>query len=212
MRVVRDLARHGLLAIAAVGCGALLAGLSAAEPAAGTAGTGSGARHLVQAGGARRAFSQPPVATELSGVSCRGTSLCMAVGVTGIIRENMATEIWNGRSWHGLATPAPVHAVGLSGVSCTSSTRCIAIGSDHPFPRPGHPFALSWNGRRWRMLAVAPLKGSLHSISCPAPGWCMAVGHSAGGVAAAELWDGRSWRVLSMPVVPGSAGASLSAV
>jgi len=215
------------MAIAAAGCGALLAGLGAAAPAAGSAGSGNSAstangarRQLVAAGSALPAFSRPPVATELSGVSCRSTSLCMAVGITGIIpglvHLHMATEIWNGRSWHGLATPASVEAGGpseMSGVSCASRTRCMAIGAIHPVPRTGHPFAVSWNGRRWRMLAVAPLAGSLHGISCPAPARCMAVGRNrSSGGAAAELWDGTSWRLLPLPALPGSAGGSLSAV
>jgi len=98
----------------------------AGSPAAGAAAPGSGRtgqvalRSLVLERTALAAFSRPPVATALAGVSCRNLSLCMAVGVTGIFGQqptHLATEIWDGRSWHGLATPAPAHALGLSAVS-----------------------------------------------------------------------------------------------
>jgi len=219
MRVVRNLAGQGLKAIAAVGCGALLAALSAAAPATGSAGTGNGARRYpLQADGAMPALSRPPVATGLAGVSCRTTSLCMAVGVTGLrVRgsQPLATEIWDGRSWHGLATPAPSHPSGLFAVSCASRTRCMAVGgAQSTHPRTPHPFALSWNGQRWRILAMAPLEGNLRGISCTTPARCMAVGSPASqtGMAAAQMWDGSTWHALAMPTVPGAAAASLSAV
>src|SRR5215470_9085058 len=167
---------------------------------------------LLPTGGAGTVFSRPPVATGLSGVSCRGLSMCMAVGALG----SPVTEIWDGRSWHGLATPFPhpafVRTLAFDGVSCASRTRCMAIGS----ALLGDSFALSWNGLRWRNVAVAPLAGPLTAISCPVPARCMAVGHT--GVAgqdtsaAAEMWDGSTWSVLPMPAVPGAASAALSAV
>jgi hypothetical protein len=152
-------------------------------------------------------FTRPPVATALSGVSCRSTALCMAVGLT---VNRPASEMWDGTSWHGLATPGPAHVVDLAGVSCASRTRCMAIGG----ARAAHPFALSWNGQRWRLTAVAPLAGTLHGISCPDPARCVAVGHPAteSAAATAEMWDSGTWSVLPMQAVPGAVKASLSAV
>ncbi len=219
MRVVRNLAGRGLKGIAAVGCGAFLAASSAAAPAAGSAGIGNGARqHPLQAGGALAALSRPPVATGLSSVSCPTTSLCMAVGITGHrIRRSLplATDIWDGKSWHGLATPAPAHSTGLFAVSCARRTRCMAVGGAHGnHPGTPYPFALSWDGQRWRILAMAPLEGNLRGISCTTPDRCMAVGSPAHetGMAAAQVWDGSTWTALAMPAVPGAASASLSAV
>jgi hypothetical protein len=198
---------------------------AAGSPAAGAAassahGTGQAApQHLALAASALAAVSRPPVATGLSGVSCRNPSLCVAVGITGIFGQqttHLATEIWNGRAWHGLATPAPAHALGLSGVSCASSTQCMAIGSGR-MAGTSYPFAESWNGQAWKTLAVAPGQDTLTGISCPAPGLCMAVGHT-GPLAeqnpspAAELWNGSTWSVLSLPAVPGGQSAELSAV
>ena len=157
--------------------------------------------------GALSAFNRPPVALELSDVACRNPSLCMAVGVT---RLHPATEIWDGRSWHGL--PTPVHAFGLSGVSCASRTRCVAVGR----ALRALPFALSWDGLRWRTMTVPSARASLAGISCPAPAHCMAVGNtlprSGPTSALTEMWNGRTWSVLSMPAVPGAVSAELSAV
>jgi hypothetical protein len=77
----------------------------------GARGTGQAAqRYLAHAGCALPTFSRPLVATGLSDLSCPITSLCMAAGVTGIVpglvSQHLATEIWNGRSWQGLASGA----------------------------------------------------------------------------------------------------------
>src|SRR5215831_1215220 len=151
-------------------------------------------------GTARLSFGRPPVATGLAGVSCRGPSLCMAVGITGIFGQqptHLASEIWNGRSWHGLVTPAPAHALGLYALSCASGTQCMATGSNRT-GGTSFAFAQSWNGRAWKMLPVAPGQDTLTGISCPALARCMAVGHTGplaaqSPSAAAERWDGSSW-------------------
>lgn len=132
---------------------------------------------------------------------------------TAAIGVHPATEIWNGRSWHGLPTPAPVHAADLSGVSCASRSSCMAIGGNSS----GQTFALAWNGRRWRIVAAARLQAAVTGISCPAPTLCMAAGRTGidfnqGSSAAAEMWNGSTWSAQVLPAVPGVAGSSLSAV
>jgi hypothetical protein len=143
----------------------------------------------------------------------------MAVGVTGIFGQqptHLASEIWNGRSWHGLVTPAPPQAFGQLALSCASRTSCMATGSARK-AGTSYPFAESWNGRAWTTLAMAPPQNTMSGISCAAPVLCMAVGHT-GPVAerspspAAELWNGSTWSALSMPAVPGAQSASLLAV
>ena len=137
-------------------------------------------RSMALDGSARPAFNRPPVATALADVSCRSVSLCLAVGLTGIFREQparLATDIWNGRSWHGLATPTPVGALSLSAVSCASRAACMATGSART-SGISHSFAESWDGRAWTTLATAPAQDTLSGISCPAPALCMAVGHT----------------------------------
>jgi hypothetical protein len=196
------------VALAAAGSPAVSAAASSAH------GTGQAtAQHVAPAGSAVPVFSRPPVATALAGVSCRSPSLCMAVGVS---LGHLATDIWNGMSWHGLATPAPAHALGLSAVSCASRTRCMATGSNR-VAGTSYPFAEAWNGRAWKTLAVAPVQDTLTGISCPAPSLCIAVGHTGplaeqSPSAAAEMWNGSTWSVLSMPAVPGAQSAELSAV
>ena len=170
-------------------------------------------RTVAAAGSVLQPFSRPPVATGLSGVSCPSTSLCMAVGIS---LAHLATDIWNGRAWHGLVTPAPAHALGLYAVSCAGRAQCMATGSKRS-GGTSFAFAESWNGRTWKMLPVAPGQDTLTGISCPALARCMAVGHTGplaaqSPSAAAEMWDGSSWSALPMPAIPGAQSATLSAV
>lgn len=171
---------------------------------------GSAAAHAADAS---RHGDPPASATILTSVSCRGSSFCMAAGVAGFFRRQITTEIWNGKTWHGLVTPAPRGAFQLSGVSCANRGRCVAVGGANG----ARPFALSWNGRRWRATKAIPAANTLSGISCPAAATCMAVGHTGAlgnqrGSGLAELWNGQAWRGLSMPAVTGAQGVRLSSV
>jgi hypothetical protein len=68
--------------------------------------------------------------SELTGVSCRSTKACTAVGFAGAAGPIVTlAEAWDGTTWTTQPTPNPPAAPvsELSGVSCTVST-CIAAG------------------------------------------------------------------------------------
>ena len=62
-------------------------------------------------------------------------------------------EVWNGKRWRLIATPASVNDQ-LSSVSCVTSTDCVALGFTQP--TRGHSFshliAARWNGRNWLVM------------------------------------------------------------
>jgi hypothetical protein len=141
----------------------------------------------------------------LEGISCRSGVACIAVGAVGLDQGQPGIPIaqrWNGRKW--VAMPVGVGGSGgqLESISCSSARACVAVGLQAlaEFPRPGRevlPKRLqlsveSYDGRRWTpervpqstasfdefengrtLAAVVP---SLSSVSCVAPGSCVAVG------------------------------------
>jgi hypothetical protein len=129
--------------------------------------------------------------SELTGVSCRSATACIATGNSGNVdAEVTLAERWNGRKWVVQPTPSPsgtnnpsgTSASELAGVSCSSAKACIAAG-DY-FNRSGTQVTLAerWNGRKWAFqstpnpshAAVSLLIG----VSCSSATACTAVGPS----------------------------------
>ncbi|TVZ05375.1 hypothetical protein EAS64_12490 [Trebonia kvetii] len=88
-------------------------------------------------------------------------------------------------------------------ISCASATACLAVGSaERGTPRTSVPVVQAFNAGTWRTVAVkAPGKpGSrttLTGVSCPAAGYCLAVGEYDPGDRGlprpyAMSWDGAS--------------------
>jgi hypothetical protein len=110
-------------------------------------------------------------------------------------------------------------------VSCASATSCIAVGSFINRNGITDTLAETWNGTSWlkqrtpnpagnTVPAVSP---ALAGVSCPAAGFCEAVGSyqdqtGLNGVILAESWNGTSWTSQSVPSPAGSTSAALSAV
>jgi hypothetical protein len=65
---------------------------------------------------------------ELFGVSCTSSSICTAVGSSGL-RERPLVERWDGTSWLREKLRGLVPAGSLEAVSCTSSLSCTAVGN-----------------------------------------------------------------------------------
>lgn len=152
----------------------------------------------------------------LEGISCLPGAACIAVGAVGLDQGQPGIPIaqrWNGRRW--VAMPVGVHGSGgqLQSISCISAHACVAVGLQAvaEFPRPGRevlPKRLQlsverYDGRRWTpqrvpestasfnefengrtLAAVVP---SLSSVSCVAPGSCVAVGGRFSGRRTAPL-------------------------
>jgi hypothetical protein len=132
--------------------------------------------------------------SSLSGVSCTGTSSCVAVGNFGT--ENppcncILAATWNGSAWQQISTPPTTGD--LTSVSCTAAHACVAAGGD---------LALSWNGSAWKQLTIA-MPGetgtSLSDLTCWRASACMAVGSyteaSGARLTLAEKWSGGAWNV-----------------
>jgi hypothetical protein len=155
----------------------------------------------------------------LTGVSCRATTSCEAVGSYTIpARQGKATRIgalaehWNGRRWSIQETPDPRSAPlsYLRWVSCSSANACTAVGHYYPDPRAANfPYQRHlalierWNGHRWSIQRVPNPPDTrtsfLSSVSCPSARSCTAVGlydqRNSRQRALAEQWDGVRWVV-----------------
>jgi len=137
-------------------------------------------------------------------ISCLSGSWCMVAGAKAG-RRFPFSGIWQGGTFRELVTARPAHPGTLSGVSCTSRSNCMAVGGG----RFINPFAETWNGRRWRLLAVDP-GPMMQAVSCPTSGFCMAVGHTS--QAASESWNGSAWTVLPTPTTAGAVSSRLTGV
>lgn len=134
----------------------------------------------------------------LLGVSCAGGSFCMAVGnqasqlkpdgtTTGADQSLAARG--DGATFAGTPIPYPptVYRGGtgspatvLFAVSCQTSASCAAVGRYQADNGALGPLAAFWNGTTWSEVALRRGPVELSAVSCPALGWCMAVG---GGIA-----------------------------
>jgi len=105
----------------------------------------------------------------------------------------------------------------LTAVSCAKPTFCIAVGEhatsvSNLFTAP-HPFAETWNGRRWRASAIRGVTGDeLTGVSCPSARWCFAVGYRGvlallgfpdAARPAAFVWSRSRWQALKAPFAYG---------
>jgi hypothetical protein len=144
----------------------------------------------------------------VSGVSCTSPRSCVAVGdytygveamPSGSARDKVLAEQWNGRTWRLLPAVNVSNWDQLTAVSCVSAADCTAVGTtENQFP-----FAERWNGETWKVESVPTVSAigylSLSSVSCPAPGFCAAVGNYQ-GEPVAETWNGSKWHVGLLPL------------
>jgi hypothetical protein len=164
---------------------------------------------------------------QLFDLSCLSGKDCIAVGFAGPeLSEVALAETWTGSGWKPATPPAPPgQATALIGISCRSATHCVAVGSDTvklPVGGPGNA-ALSdiLTGTTWTRKPVPVPKGTLISflsnVSCPAAGFCMAVGgteaNSGAGTALIDMWNGKAWSLQTSAKLPaGVTDPALNAV
>jgi hypothetical protein len=128
--------------------------------------------------------------SELFGVSCSGTNLCIAVGAynnSENVRVTLA-ERWNGTEWKLQSTPNPSESKGseLLGVSCTGTkeaAECVAVGSYiNSSSGAKVSFAEFFNTASWEVVTTPTPPGAksseLAGVSCTTngSGGCFAVG------------------------------------
>ena len=163
--------------------------------------------------------------SDLIAVSCPAPRACTAVGGTsdraGL--EVPLAESWNGTRWRIRrvgARPAPPRAA-----RCTRCRACRLAPAWPPATTDAShdrslPFAESWNGTRWTVLAApSPARATnsmLFGVSCTSARACTAVGSyshgSAPPKALAERWNGTRWRIQGVPIPAGRNSPQLSGV
>ena len=162
-----------------------------------------------------------PANSTMTGVSCVGTSFCMAVGWTfegedqsvQISTWSTLAETWDGSIWSVVPTPAtPGGSAQLFAVSCTTATSCEAVGYDS-----GVQLAIgeSWDGHQWHLQPTPDPGGIdtatwLYGIACTSATSCTAVGFILSFNGAfpngplVEQWNGAAWTI--QPSAPTTGG------
>lgn len=159
----------------------------------------------------------------LEAVSCRSSTVCMAVGS---YRNRIAVQVTlaessKDRGWVIDQTLNPRGATPslLTAVSCASAVACVALGrSFYPVGYPVPMTELS-KGKSWTIRSIPEPLGattaSLTSVSCKSSNACVAVGQYTKGSsvqALAESWNGRNWTINPTPSPNGASTSSLDAV
>jgi Galactose oxidase, central domain len=156
-----------------------------------------------------RATTGPNVSL-LDAVACPSATVCFAVGTDEV--AGSLIEQWNGASWRIVRDPTLRHSTstGLYGLSCPSSTDCWAVGGWGDYPNDTGALGDHWDGQQWTAerinRSIARGNGEvLGSISCPAPGMCMATGLStATNFPYVARWNGSSWKAAPIGAISGS--------
>ena len=157
----------------------------------------------------------------LSGVSCRSSGECTAVGSSSNSKTESLSEHWNGREWAIQLTPNPTGATesAMQGVSCAASPLCVAVGAFTTKNAIVTNLAEVLWASEWSSQET-PVVGSsssyLWEVSCVSPNACTAVGEyensSHVDVTLAERWNGTEWATQSTPNPTGATRSALKGV
>jgi hypothetical protein len=120
----------------------------------------------------------------LDAVSCAAANSCDIVGLYGAGNTtNPLAEAWNGTAWAVQLAPTSFSYAYLTGVSCASAVSCTAVGTSLVGGATSG-LAEVWDGTAWSSPSTPngpTTNNNLSGVSCPAPGTCIAVGHSQPG-------------------------------
>jgi hypothetical protein len=126
--------------------------------------------------------------------------------------------------WTVVSSPNATLSGGkIESVSCSAPQACAAVGTDRNTSGINVTLAERWDGTNWQRQATPNPPGNtspsvaptLLGVSCPAAGFCVAVGtYTLAGLqtSLAEIWNGTSWTLQSFPVPANASGAGLTAV
>jgi hypothetical protein len=169
--------------------------------------------------------------SELTGVSCKAATSCLAVGWYMGNGTTGYAVAWNGTTLTPAAKLLPVSYLGSIGypgaVSCPAVKSCVVFGSG-PDPSASHGspiialYAETWNGSRWSLTATPLPAGEypiIKSARCFSPTSCVLAGAitpTAGPPSALTpllaTWNGKALTSMN-PVVPaGSQPAEFTSV
>ena len=106
----------------------------------------------------------------------------------------------------------------LNAVQCLRPDYCIAVG-DYAARQIAHALIERWNGKHWSIIPSpsAPDRQDLRSVTCTAPGRCIAVGSRLDqtwtvDTTLIEMSHGREWTVEPSPNPPHSQASYLESV
>jgi len=148
----------------------------------------------------------------LTGVSCRPSKTCVAVGFANVGKGLVTvTEAWSGKGWALSSVPWPRGTANpeLTGVSCAAANRCVAVAAINQNlaanSNQGTAGAATWNGKAWTVTTPTPAKGKaslFNGVTCLSTTSCVAVGQigPTGGTADSGLsgfWNGSSWHLVT---------------
>lgn len=111
----------------------------------------------------------------------------------------------------------------IHSVSCSAPKACTAVGTNLNTSGVFVTLAERWDGTSWQRQTTPNPPGNtnqsiapdLFGVSCPAAGFCAAVGYyqsPVGQVSIAQTWNGSAWTMQPFPVPADSSGAELTGV
>jgi len=148
----------------------------------------------------------------LTGISCRSSTSCTAVGAYGKSNGEFFSlvERWNGSAWSvepeaGARSPI---ASRLLAISCPSATACFAVGEVARNSSTEGVLVERFNGSAWTYVTVPLPKNisssSLTAISCSSASACTAIGSVrvpplGRSEPLIERWNGVNWALEAAP-------------
>lgn len=151
---------------------------------------------------------QPMQFSELSSVSCRTATGCVAVGSAST--TNTAAPIAEQLTASGWARIDPAAITGeaeFNSVSCATVSDCLAVGDvSNSAGTTDAAVAEHWDGTSWTVAnpAALPKFSALISVSCTSVTHCVAVGASSATASGTvsplvEVWNGSTWTAQTAP-------------
>lgn len=141
----------------------------------------------------------------LEAIACPGPADCWVVGGNGA-RGTAVIEHWARGAWQQVASPV-VQGSRLDAVSCASVRACWATGGTLARSGAAGDLLEQWDGARWSVAGTIAGGMRPQQFSCPAPGFCLALGLRDGEAAAAAYSAGH-WSATTPPP-PGRPGGAV---
>jgi hypothetical protein len=155
--------------------------------------------------GARRSFGHRKSRRKPTGVVGHvAAAIMLTIGTVGGL--TVPADASSGWSLQPSPHPAAWIVSSLNGVVCLTAHDCVAVGSYQSgsgFSQAERALVERWDGKRWTVVPTPAVRrfALLYSVSCTAPGFCMATGWRAGG-SLMERWNGTKWSVVPSPNRP----------
>ncbi len=144
----------------------------------------------------------------LTGVSCRTSAICTAVGAYNDGTDTQTlVEQWNGIVWsiEASSNTSTTQDNYLEAVSCTTATACTVTGAVNTGTQT-QTLIEQWNGTVWTIATSPAVPGNqgdnLYGVSCSDASACTAVGEYFDGThnrTLIEQWNGASWSLVASP-------------